>query len=79
MNRLVRVLASAAALTLAGCSSVPLTSIPRLARIDAKTTDLSMLRVAVQLPKVLRPRSGGVKLDVVTKPAVRAMTRCRAQ
>lgn len=65
MNRLARVLASAAALTLAGCSSVPLTSIPRLASIDAKTTDLSMLRVAVQLPEVLRPRSGGVKLDVV--------------
>ncbi|RZI38938.1 hypothetical protein EGT07_31585, partial [Herbaspirillum sp. HC18] len=48
---------------------VPLTSIPRLARIDAKTTDLSMLRVAVQLPEVLRPRSGGIKLDVVTKVA----------
>ncbi|QIP09067.1 hypothetical protein [Bradyrhizobium symbiodeficiens] len=69
MNRLVRVLGSAAALALAGCSSVPLTSIPRLARIDAKTTDLSMLRVAVQLPEVLRPRSGGVKLDVVAKVA----------
>ena len=69
MNRLVRVLVSAAALALAGCSSVPLTSIPRLARIDAGTTDLSMLRVAVQLPDVLRPRSGGVKLDVVTKLA----------
>ncbi|WP_456837823.1 hypothetical protein [Bradyrhizobium sp. USDA 4486] len=26
-----------------------------------------MLRVAVQLPDALRPRSGGVKLDVVTK------------
>jgi hypothetical protein len=69
MNRLVRGLASAAALMLAGCSSVPLTSIPPLARIDAKTTDLSMLRVAVQLPDALRPRSGGVKLDVVTKLA----------
>jgi len=75
MNRLVRVLASAAALALAGCSSVPLTSIPRLARIDAKTTDLSMLRVAVQLPEVLRPRSGGVKLDVVTKVVGEAETR----
>ncbi|WFU28284.1 hypothetical protein QA649_19300 [Bradyrhizobium sp. CB1717] len=69
MNRHARVLASAAALMLAGCSSVPLTSIPPLARIDAKTTDLSMLRVAVQLPDALRPRSGGVKLDVVTKVA----------
>jgi hypothetical protein len=69
MNRLVRGLASAAALMLAGCSSVPLTSIPPLSRIDAKTTDLSMLRVAVQLPDALRPRSGGVKLDVVTKLA----------
>lgn len=75
MNRLVRVLASAAALVLAGCSSVPLTSIPPLARIDAKTTDLSMLRVAVQLPDALRPRSGGVKLDVVTKLAGEAETK----
>lgn len=69
MNRLVRVLVSAAALLLAGCSAVPLTSIPPLARIDAKTTDLSMLRVAVQLPDAWRPRSGGVQLDVVTKVA----------
>ncbi|OKO83864.1 hypothetical protein AC629_22200 [Bradyrhizobium sp. NAS80.1] len=69
MNRLARVVASAAVLMLAGCGSVPLTSIPPLARIDAKTTDLSMLRVAVQLPDALRPRSGGVKLDVVTKLA----------
>jgi hypothetical protein len=75
MNRLVRVLASAAALILAGCSSVPLTSIPPLARIDAKTTDLSVLRVAVQLPDALRPRSGGVKLDVVTKLTGEAETR----
>lgn len=69
MNRLVRVLVSSAALMLAGCSAVPLTSIPPLARIDARTTDLSMLRVAVQLPDAWRPRSGGVKLDVVTKVA----------
>jgi hypothetical protein len=69
MNRLARVLASAAALMLAGCGSVPLTSIPPLARIDARTTDLSMLRVAVQLPEALRPRSGGGKLDVVTRLA----------
>jgi hypothetical protein len=67
MDRLARVLASAAALMVAGCGSVPLTSIPPLARIDARTTDLSMLRVAVELPDALRPRSGGVKLDVVTK------------
>ncbi|WP_265441687.1 hypothetical protein [Bradyrhizobium sp. SEMIA] len=69
MNGLARVLASAAALMLGGCGSVPLTSIPPLARIDARTTDLSMLRVAVQLPDALRSRSGGVKLDVVTKLA----------
>ncbi|MBR0730397.1 hypothetical protein M2189_006549 [Bradyrhizobium japonicum] len=75
MNRLARVLASAAALMLAGCSSVPLTSIPPLARIDARTTDLSMLRVAVQLPDALRPRSGGVKLDVVAKVAGEAETK----
>lgn len=67
MNRLARVLVSAAALVIGGCSAVPLTSIPRLAHIDAKTTDLSMLTVAVQLPEALRPHSTGVKLDVVTK------------
>jgi hypothetical protein len=75
MNRLVRGHAIAAALMLAGCSSMPLTSIPRLARIDAKTTDLSVLRVAVQLPEALRPRSGGVKLDVVTKLTGEAETK----
>lgn len=75
MNRLVRVLVSAAALMLAGCSAVPLTSIPPLARIDARTTDLSMLRVAVQLPDAWRPRSGGVKLDVVTKVAGETETK----
>lgn len=75
MSRLVRVLVSAAALMLAGCSAVPLTSIPPLARIDAKTTDLSMLRVAVQLPDAWRPRSGGVQLDVVTKMAGEAETK----
>jgi len=75
MNRLARVLASAAALALAGCSAVPLTSIPPLARIDAKTTDLSMLRVAVQLPDALRPRAGGVKLDVVTRVVGEAEAR----
>lgn len=75
MSRLVRGLAIAAAFALAGCSSLPLTSIPRLARIDARTTDLAMLRVAVQLPAALRPRSGGVKLDVVTKVTGETETR----
>lgn len=56
-----------AALLLAGCGSLPLTSIAPLARIDAQTTDLSMLRVAVQLPEFVRPRSGGVRLDVIVK------------
>ena len=50
MNRLARVLMSAAALVLAGCSSVPLTSIPPLARIDATTTDLSVELLGEQLP-----------------------------
>lgn len=67
MVRWPRLLACALALVLSGCGSVPLTSIAPLARIDAKTTDLSMLRVAVQLPDALRPRAGGVKLDVVVK------------
>jgi len=50
---------------LAGCGSVPLPSLVALSRIDAQTTDLATLRVAVRLPDAIRPRPGGVNMEVV--------------
>jgi len=52
---------------LAGCSSVPLSSLVQLIRINAETTDLAALRVAVRLPSALKPRPGGVNMDVLLK------------
>jgi hypothetical protein len=53
-----------ATLLLAGCTTVPVTSLVALSKIDAMTSDLSRLRIALAAPEALRPRPGGVKLDV---------------
>jgi hypothetical protein len=48
-----------------------LSSLVQLTRINAETTDLAALRVAVRLPSALKPRPGGVNMDVslkVTEP-----------
>src|SRR5262249_24949513 len=50
-----------------GCSSVPLSSLVLLIRINAETTDLAALRVAVRLHSALKPRPGGVNMDVLLK------------
>ncbi|WP_237155316.1 hypothetical protein [Oryzibacter oryziterrae] len=67
MTSLSRSIALALALVAASCTSVPLTSLVSLARIDPRSTDLGQLRVAVRLPDALKPRPGGVKLDAVVK------------
>ena len=51
-------------LLLCGCAAMPIGSIVPLARIDFMTTDLEKLRVAVQLPAMMRPGPNGVKMDV---------------
>lgn len=56
-----------AVLALSGCASVPVASILPLMRIDLATTHVTALRVALQLPEGLRPRPGGVTLDLVMK------------
>src|SRR5262245_30809439 len=61
------VLAFGLAALLAGCGSVPLPSLVQLSRINAQTTDLTALRVAVRLPEAIKPRPGGVNMDVVAK------------
>jgi hypothetical protein len=52
---------------LAGCGSVPLPSLIQLSRINAQTTDLEALRVAVRLPESIKPRPGGINMNVVVK------------
>jgi hypothetical protein len=67
MNHLGRARALGLAVVLAGCGSVPLSSLVQLTRINAETTDLAALRVAVRLPSALKPRPGGVNMDVMLK------------
>ncbi|MDP8997774.1 MAG: hypothetical protein M3O03_12370 [Pseudomonadota bacterium] len=54
-------------LSLSACTSVPLASIPKLARIDFMTTDLSRLRVAIALSDALSPKPQGVVMEMKTK------------
>lgn len=48
----------------AGCGHVPLTSLPKLSRIDFKTTDLADLRSGVSLPAEIRPLPDGVVMTI---------------
>jgi hypothetical protein len=58
-------LGGAAALALlAGCSHVPVMSIPALASIDFQTTQFSALRAAIEMPAALVPNLDGVRLNV---------------
>jgi len=63
-----RPLAAAAAVlavaALTGCSSVPLTSMVKLARTDLAATDPAALRIAVRLPHGLRPRRVTLRIAV---------------
>lgn len=52
----------------AGCSHVPLTSLPALSKIDLKTTRLADLRAGVSLPAEIRTLPGGVTMTVTVKP-----------
>ena len=53
---------------LAGCGHVPLTSLPKLAKIDVRTTDLAELRAGISLPADIRPLPGGVTMTIVALP-----------
>lgn len=53
---------------LAGCGHVPLTSLPKLAKIDIKTTDLAQLRAGISLPADIRPLPGGVTMTIAALP-----------
>ena len=55
-------LAAAMLAILAGCASMPVTSMVRLARTDFSTVDPAQLRVAVKLPQGISPRRDRVRL-----------------
>ncbi|MFS8036063.1 hypothetical protein ACI7BZ_03700 [Xanthobacter sp. AM11] len=48
----------------AGCSHLPISSLPRLASFDPATADLATLRAAVRAPDALRPVPGGAVLTM---------------
>uniref|UniRef100_Q07HC1 Uncharacterized protein n=1 Tax=Rhodopseudomonas palustris (strain BisA53) TaxID=316055 RepID=Q07HC1_RHOP5 len=57
-------LAALALALMPGCTSMPVTSMAKLARTDFTTIDPSALRVAVKAPQSVKPRRGGVKLKL---------------
>ncbi|MFO1098774.1 MAG: hypothetical protein U1E81_11085 [Xanthobacteraceae bacterium] len=59
----------AAALFLAACGHMPVTSMIKLAQVDFAKTDPAQLRAAVKLPRVVRPRPQGMALRITVKLA----------
>jgi hypothetical protein len=55
------------AVFLTACSTVPLSSIPALSRIDFRMTDFAVLRVGLRLPEALRPQLQGVEMSVILR------------
>jgi hypothetical protein len=52
---------------LANCATIPVTSIYKLRNFDLATTDVSRLRVAVQIPQSIRIRPAGVTMVVAAR------------
>lgn len=67
LRRLAAVLALIAAAVLGGCGHMPVTSMVKLAQVDLKTTDPEKLRVAIKLPRALKPRPDGTVLRIAVK------------
>lgn len=55
-------------LLLAGCGHVPLASLPKLSKVDIRTTNLAELRAGISLPADIRPLPGGVSMTLVALP-----------
>lgn len=53
---------------LAGCGHVPLASLPKLAKVDIRTTNLAELRAGISLPADIRTLPGGVSMTLVAMP-----------
>ena len=52
---------------LASCATIPVSSIYKLRNFDLATTDVSKLRVAVQLPQSIRIKPAGVTMVVAAR------------
>jgi ribosomal protein S10 len=52
---------------LASCATIPVSSIYKLRNFDLATTDVSKLRVAVQIPQSIRVRPAGVTMVVAAR------------
>lgn len=52
---------------LASCATIPVTSIYKLRNFDLATTDVSRLRVAVQIPQSIRIKPAGVRMIVAAR------------
>jgi hypothetical protein len=50
------------------CGHVPLSSLPKLSKIDFKTTKLAELRAGISVPADIRSMPGGVAMTVTVEP-----------
>lgn len=49
---------------LTACTSIPVSSMYQLSKVDFMTTDLNRLRIAVVLPASIKPRATGVVMEI---------------
>lgn len=61
---MTRALLALMALSLAGCTHMPVSTFWALRNFDAATVDPATLRAAIRLPEALEPQPGGVTLTV---------------
>ncbi|QCK88094.1 hypothetical protein E8L99_21200 [Phreatobacter aquaticus] len=69
LSRLVSRLAFVAACSvgIGGCLSTPISSLPRLMRLDLATMDMDDVRAALRLPAMLRVRPGDAVMTIKTR------------
>jgi len=67
----------ATALLLGGCLSTPITSLPRLLRLDFVSMDMDEVRAGLRLPDMLRIRPGDAVMTVRTTGAGQPATEDR--
>jgi hypothetical protein len=53
----------AVSVSVSACTSIPVSSLYTLSRIDFMTTDLDRLRIAITLPAAIKPRKTGVQME----------------
>jgi hypothetical protein len=67
--RWIRCVLACILVLLAACGSMPVTSLIKLAQIDFASTDPRQLRMAIKLPRAIRPQPQGVTLRIGVKLA----------